>query len=137
VVLHRDHLLFAAGYDEVKQQTFYRALGGAIEFGESASDAVVRELAEETGRRIELCAALGVVENRFTYRGAPGHEIVFEYVATFAPGAAPADLAPIICNEGAYTFQAVWLPLAEVLGGTHRTYPEGLSARLAGWANTL
>lgn len=137
MVLHQDHLLFAEGYDDVKEQTFYRALGGAIEFGEIAADAVVRELAEETGRRIELRGSLGVVENRFTYRGYPGHEIVFEYVASFAPDDAPPGLDPITCHEGDGQFVAVWLPLAEVLGGLHHVYPEGLPGRLAGWINTL
>ena len=34
-------------------------------------------------------------------------------------------------------FEAVWLPLAEVLAGVHRVYPDALTERLAGWVNRL
>ncbi len=145
LVLWRDHVLLAEGYDEVKGETFYRALGGEIEFGETAAEAAVRELREETGRAIEVHALLGVIENRFTYRGAPGHEVCFELLCEFAPGpsapgadnAAPANLDAVICDEGGHAFTARWLPLAEVLAGTHRVYPEGTPERLAAWLNTL
>ncbi len=40
-------ILVFEGYDPLKQQTFYRPLGGGIEFGERAEDAVRREIREE------------------------------------------------------------------------------------------
>lgn len=135
--MFRDHVLCAEGYDEVKQQRFYRPLGGEVEFGEAAAAAAVRELHEETGRAVQVRHALGAVENRFTYRGSPGHEVAFEFIAEFAPGAEPDTLDPIECIEGEARFTARWLPLAEVLGGTYRVYPDGLPDRLAGWVNTL
>ena len=135
LVLHRDHLLCAEGHDRVKGETFYRALGGEIEFGERAAEAAAREILEETGRRVERLDPLGVVENLFTFDGAPGHEIAFEFIARFAPGDEPDDLSPIDCHEGEHTFTARWLPLAEVLAGAHRIYPDELPARLADWVN--
>ena len=137
LLLHEDRLLFAEGRDPVKGETFYRALGGEIEFGERGAEAVARELREEIGRRVRVRAALGCVENRFTYRGRPGHEIVLEYVVEFAPGEAPADLGPVEAREGGAVFTARWLPLAEVIAGAHRVYPEGLPQRLADWVNAL
>ena len=80
VVLYRDHVLCAEGYDYAKRQRFSRPLGGEIEFGEAASEAAVREIREETGLQVEARAALGVTENRFEFNGAPGHEICFEFV---------------------------------------------------------
>ncbi len=133
VLLHRDHLLAAEGYDAVKGETFYRPLGGEIEFGETAAEAAVRELREETGLGIVVRSALGVTENHFMLRGEPGHEIVFEFVADVIPGSAPADLEPVRCLEGEYSFTARWLPLAEVLAGAYRLYPDGLVARLVAW----
>jgi ADP-ribose pyrophosphatase YjhB (NUDIX family) len=135
VLLFRDHVLCAEGYDEVKRETFYRPLGGGVEFGELAADAAARELHEEIDRAVEVRELLAVTENLFTFNGAPGHEICFEFIAEFAEGSAPADLAPVVCNEGGRPFTARWLPLAEVVGGMHRVYPDGLPTRLASWLN--
>ncbi len=135
LLLHGDYLLFAEGHDAVKGETFYRALGGEIEFGEAAAAAVVREFSEELGRAVEVRAPLGVVENRFTLHGKPGHEVIFEFLVEFAPGEAPGDFAPLTADEGGYPFTAKWLPLAEVLAGGWRVYPEGVPERLAGWLN--
>jgi ADP-ribose pyrophosphatase YjhB (NUDIX family) len=137
VIVHRDHVLLAEGHDSVKQQTFYRALGGEVEFGETAEAAVARELIEETGRRIEVVERLGVIENLFTLEGQPGHEVVFEFVARFASGEEPDDLSPIEADEAGAKFIVRWLPLAEVLAGTHRVYPDGIEQRLAQWVNRL
>ena len=37
VFLNNNRILVAEGYDPIKQQTFYRPLGGGIEFGEGKS----------------------------------------------------------------------------------------------------
>ena len=137
LLVYQDHLLCADGYDHVKQQQFYRPLGGGVEFGETAAEAVVRELREETGMTVEVRANLGAVENLFTFHGSPGHEVVFELVCVPAPGSEPRDLAQVTCDEGGSAFSAHWLPLAEVIGGMHRIYPEGLPDRIARWVNTL
>ena len=136
-LVHRDHVLLAEGHDTVKDETFFRPLGGEVEFGEQATDAVRREFVEETGLAIEVTAPLGVIENLFTYQGQPGHEIVFEFVARLADGAPPPGLAAIEATEGGATFVAKWLPLAEVIAGVHRVYPDALPQRLAGWVNEL
>ena len=136
-LVHGDHVLLAEGHDPVKGETFYRPLGGEVEFGERAADAVVREFREETGLEVELVDSVGVVENLFTYRGQPGHEVVFEFVARFRDGAGPSDLSPVEANESGDTFIAKWLPLAEVVAGLHRVYPDALPERLAAWVNRL
>lgn len=137
VLLWRDHLLCAEGFDTAKRQTFFRPLGGGIDFGERAEDAVRRELHEELGMTVEVRELLGVGENLFTYQGHPGHEIVFEYICVPAPGHQPADLTPLVAIEGDARFVARWLPLAEVLAGAHRVYPDGLTGRLTSWVNRL
>ncbi len=49
IIWRGDELLLAEGYDPSKRQTFYRPLGGGVEFGERASDALIREFDEELG----------------------------------------------------------------------------------------
>ena len=129
-------LLLSEGYDDVKDQTFYRGLGGEIEFGEAAADALVREFHEELGRAVEVRASLGVVENRFTLLGAPGHEVIFEYLVAFAPGEAPPDFEPLEAREGEAIFTAKWFPPgrgarrdASRLPGRCAGAPRGLAQR--------
>ena len=46
---HNGGILVAEGIDAVKGETFYRPLGGGIEFGEYGADTVAREIREEIG----------------------------------------------------------------------------------------
>jgi ADP-ribose pyrophosphatase YjhB (NUDIX family) len=129
----RDHVLLAPVV-EPGAPPAWRSLGGSIEFGEHAEDAVHREFLEETGRRVEVVEAKGVAENIFEYRGAIGHEAVFEYLVRWAPGEEPSDLAPLRCREhDGSEFVAEWMPLHRVLTGRDVIYPEGFVPRLSGW----
>ena len=74
-----DKILVSEGYDKVKQQTFYRCLGGGIEFLETSKEALKREFKEELGVDIEVKDYLGISENIFTYQGKNAHELVFLY----------------------------------------------------------
>lgn len=72
-------LLVSEGYDKVKNQTFYRCLGGGIEFLEKSDVALKREFLEEIGANVTVKDFLGVTENIFTFNGKDGHEIAFFY----------------------------------------------------------
>jgi len=61
----------------------WRPVGGTIEFGERAADALSREFREELGEDICDLQALCVLENLYTHNGAGGHEIVFVFSANF------------------------------------------------------
>src|SRR5438552_18856672 len=78
------HLLLEEGYDRVKREHFFRPLGGGIEFGERAQEALAREMREELDAALTDVRLLGVLENRFTFEGTPGHEVVFVFAAAFA-----------------------------------------------------
>src|SRR5512140_1651840 len=72
-------ILVFEGFDPVKQQTFYRPLGGGIEFGERAEAAVRREILEEIRAGTASLEYLFTLENIFTFNGEPGHEIVLVF----------------------------------------------------------
>jgi ADP-ribose pyrophosphatase YjhB (NUDIX family) len=49
LIRRRQEILVEEGCDEIKNETFFRLLGGRIEFGERGAHAVRRELREELG----------------------------------------------------------------------------------------
>ena len=136
VVFRRDDgcILAAPGYDSVKQQRFYRPLGGEIEFWERAEDAARREIREEIGTEIEALKLLGVEENIFTFLGARGHELVWVFEASFAdPSYYEGEV--VACREGDASFEAHWVPLAVFERGEAPLYPDGLLEALTGDAS--
>ena len=124
-----DLLVFEA-HDSVKRERYYRPLGGGIEFGELAADAVRRELAEEVGSGLLDVRRLGVLENVFRLEGEPWHEIVFVFDARLADESLYererwhgfGDIEP---------FPVFWLPLERVERGEAILYPTGLLELLA------
>lgn len=75
--------------------------GGMLEHGEYLTDAVRREVMEETGIEVEVGDLLGVLE----FWRAP-HYVILDYVATPAGDAAP--------SAGDDVSEARWVPLDDV-----------------------
>jgi 8-oxo-dGTP pyrophosphatase MutT (NUDIX family) len=127
VFLNRDRILVAEGYDPVKMQTFYRPLGGGIEFGEYSEQTIHRELMEEI--EVEVCKLkyLGTLENVFVFNGMPGHEIVQVYDGALKESGL-YDQAVIVGKEAGMDepFTAVWKSLNEFGDGKAILYPTGL-----------
>jgi ADP-ribose pyrophosphatase YjhB (NUDIX family) len=124
-VLRRgDDILVFQGRDETKRETFHRPLGGGIEFGEPAAEAVRRELREELGVELTSVELLGVLENIFTAFGRRNHEIVFVYAAEAAdPAVYTADYAAHVLDEGS---AVSWQRLSTFRSGEAILYPAGL-----------
>ena len=124
VFRHNDRILVDKGHDVVKGNSYYRPLGGAIEFGERAADALRREIREEIGAAITGLRLLGILENFFTFEGQPGHEHVWVYDALFVDESL-YDRDRITGSEiSGSLISAEWLSLEELRG--LRLYPEGI-----------
>jgi NADH pyrophosphatase NudC (nudix superfamily) len=123
-------LLVFEGYDPVKDETFYRPLGGGIEFGETGAQALAREMREEIGAEVTNVRYLGLSENIFTGNGETGHEIVLLYEAELVDRSfyERDDLQGV--EPGGVTFRVLWKPLADFADGCVPLYPDGLFALL-------
>ena len=95
-IFRRAHeILVVEAFDQVKAKTFYRPLGGGIEFGETSAAAVEREVREEVSADVTDLRYVGTLENFFVYNGQPGHEIVQVHEGRFANSALYAAICLI------------------------------------------
>lgn len=131
-VFRRDgRILAAEHYDPSRDLTFYRPLGGTIEFGEYSAATVERELAEELGAAVTGLRYLGALESIFTHNGHKGHEIVMVYDGELVDRSLyERDVLEGDDNGG--PLRAVWLDLADCRRpGAPPLYPKGLLKLLA------
>jgi ADP-ribose pyrophosphatase YjhB (NUDIX family) len=114
--------LASPGFDSVKNQSYLRLLGGHVEFGERAAEALIREIQEEIEAECRLLSLLEVIENTFTHEGKPGQEVVFLYGAELTdPSFYAREKIPM--NEDNPDKIAVWTPLDDLLEGRVFVYP--------------
>ncbi len=125
------------GFESARNEWFYRPIGGGVELGEPAAEAIAREVREELGQEIAGIQQLGILENIFSYEGQPGHEIVFVFDAAFVDkslyGRAVVDGYEVDreATGKAPAFKAIWM---EEGLDSHRpgpVYPVGLLDLLA------
>lgn len=105
IIRKGNKILANKGYDEKKNEYFYRLPGGGIEFYETAEDALRREIREELGLEVFISKKLRVVENIFTFNNKKGHEIIFLFDAKLSGEEMKKDKHPMIepDHEGSYS----------------------------------
>lgn len=123
VIWHQDRLFVSQGYDPVKEEIFYRCLGGGVKFGETSQAALVREFQEEIQAELTQLQYLGCLENIFTFNGELGHELMQVYQANFVD--------PRFYQKASVTFAekkrqklAVWVPAPQFESGELKLVPE-------------
>ena len=121
IVRRGDTILVGESRDRVKDETFYRPVGGEIDFGEHAAEALEREVREELRVTVQRADLLGVLENVFTFEGGPGHEIVFVYAVELAESLPEGRIKIADAPD-----DAVWMPLEAFADGGAPLYPDGL-----------
>ena len=114
-------ILVSKGYDKIKDSTFYRCLGGGIEFQETSQEALKREFKEELGIDIEVEDYCGITENIFTFQGKKGHEIVFFYNIKIKDEDYK-EIYPMIDDDGEDI--AIWENIEDFKSGKKILYPE-------------
>jgi ADP-ribose pyrophosphatase YjhB (NUDIX family) len=127
-VIREGTRLLVRRYTAPNGDRYYRPLGGAIEFGERAAQAVEREILEEIEAEIEQVRHLTTVENIFEREGERAHQIEFLFEARFVDRSLYGAELINGMESGGKRIEAVWLDLSEPLDGP--LYPEGLREML-------
>ncbi|WP_135363532.1 NUDIX domain-containing protein [Halosimplex halophilum] len=124
-----DEVLLSRLHDSDGTETFYRPIGGGIEFGESSDEALAREFEEELDVEVVEADLLETLENTFTFEGRRGHEIWFLYDVTLAESwPYERDEFDGREPEADETYRAVWTPVDALDDVT--VYPEHLASLL-------
>ena len=135
LVRRGDEILVERGRDEATEESFFRLLGGTIEFGELGADAIRREIQEELATEIEAAALVATIENRFTWEGSVRHEIILVYECTLSDGRL-YSLDEWEAHEetpnARITHRVVWKPVESFGPGLDTLYPTELVTSLLG-----
>lgn len=123
IIRDGDRIFISQGYDPVKQQIFYRAMGGGVDFGETSFTALQREFQEEIQADLTNIRYLGCLENLFTFNGKQGHEILQVYQCDFAD---PKfyQLESLVFAEGKRQKTALWVDITKFTSGELLLVPE-------------
>jgi len=128
----KGRVLVERGYDGVRDEHFLRGIGGGVEPGERAEEALRREWREELGLTLDAPLLLGVLENFFTHEGRAGHEIVFVFRARIVDAwAYEHDEFTVTEPEGGpgvpgTRHDALWVDPQSARCRSLRVLPEGL-----------
>lgn len=122
-------LLVQRGTDPDTGEPFHRLVGGGIEFGETAAQALHRELREELDVELTAVRLLGVLENLFHAFDRHGHEIMFVFACDLADRSLYErdHVGDILDDAGT---PVMWRPLSG-FDDTTPLYPAGLADLLA------
>lgn len=114
-------ILVSEGYDKVKNEKFYRSIGGGIEFLEDSKCALKREFKEELNIDINIGKFLGISENIFVYNGQNAHELILFYEVSIAEKDYKEKYH--IIDDNCET-DAIWIDIEKFKSKELKIYPE-------------
>lgn len=121
-----DTYLFSRHTKPSTKETFFRPLGGSMEFQESSEETIRREIQEELGSDLRNIEFVDVLENFFEYKGKSHHEIIFIFKAELI-NQALYQTNPISFQEADLAeYQAEWLTLDDIDTHQFKLVPEGI-----------
>ena len=123
LAIKNNKLLVEEGFDKTKNQTFYRCLGGGIEFLEKGEEALKREFREEINAEIIVKDFIGVTENIFKYQGKDAHEIIMFYNIEIPEQYFKEEY---IVEDDNSKCIAKWIDVNEFKNGNKILYPEDI-----------
>jgi ADP-ribose pyrophosphatase YjhB (NUDIX family) len=122
LIKNDSRILVQTGYDKNKNQSFLRLLGGGVEFGETAEQALHREFTEELGCALQNVRFLQIYENIFEYQGEKKHEITFLFSADVEEKITKVDKIKILDSKTEK--YAEWVSVDVIKKEGVRVFPE-------------
>ena len=123
IIRNNDTILVYQRQDDVTKENFYRLVGGAIEFGEKSDIALEREFKEELSLDLLNIKLISSFESIFEFNDQKMHEIVYLFDSEFKDkGVYQED--KIEGLEGDRIFEAVWIPISDLINKKYTIYPE-------------
>jgi 8-oxo-dGTP pyrophosphatase MutT (NUDIX family) len=124
LIQHQGHVFVSPGLDQADDTTFYRFLGGGIDFGEPSETALKREFQEEIQAELTQIEYLGCLENIFTCDGKPGHELIQLFRGQFVDPAFYQLDTTFTLIEGKRNKEAIWIPIEQIRSGALNLVPQ-------------
>lgn len=109
--------------------SYYRPIGGTIEFGERSNETLVREFSEELGVEVVVRGYISCIENIFKIDENIGHEITQIYLVDFKDRNLYQQ-EYFTVSEGNKITCAKWISKEEFFSGEKVLYPNGLKELL-------
>ena len=131
LIEHEGHIFVSRGTDPKTQESFYRFLGGGIDFGEASQAALVREFLEEVSAELTAVEYVTCLANIIVYNGKPKHELIQLFRARFANPHFYQLKETFRFVEGERIDQALWIETSRVFSGEYRLVPESCYQYLA------
>tara|TARA_Y100001970_G_C14253839_1_gene873673 strand:- start:2271 stop:2690 length:420 start_codon:yes stop_codon:yes gene_type:complete len=123
LAIYKNKILVYKVTDCVNKKSFFRLIGGHIDFGESGEEALKREFKEEINQDIRIIRKLDTFENIFFYNGKDMHEFISLFQIKFKNESIYHQKG-ILGNEGPNrTFIADWVPIEEFKNKHKILYP--------------
>ncbi|MDJ1476159.1 NUDIX domain-containing protein [Bacillus sp. LS15-K4] len=117
MILNEDHSKVLVQCDE--NESFYRFPGGSIEFGETAKEAIIRELMEEYDLKIDVQELAVVNEHIFEWKNEKGHHCTLIH-----RGTVQERITNEIRHKEYEDIILIWKSINELM--EKPTYPEGI-----------
>lgn len=124
LIEHEGYLFVSRGKDPKTSESFYRFLGGGIDFGETSQAALEREFLEEVQAELTAIEYITCLDNIFVYNGKPKHELIQLFRAQFVDSKFFQLQETFRFVEGERVDQALWIETSRVLSGEYRLVPE-------------
>jgi len=126
VVRKGDQILVFEAHKETEDETYYRPLGGAIEFGEFSLQTIRREFLDEINSDLLNLRFWHTLENIYVLEGRRGHEVVFVYVGDLADKTIYDKLFFMAKEDNGELMKVLWKPISDFQNGGPPLYPDGL-----------